>query len=111
MSAFMLNHLPHLLIQILLERPYMISLQINCSNRTSPGNFQVNVEGEEGTVKFEMRINCSYSDGIRWFHKAFSDSAIGEIQRVGFMVRKEKTMEVFPTLERYIAFNRNFLCV
>ena len=73
----------------------MISLQIACNSGIRPGYFQVNVEGEEGTVKFEMRIDCVYSYGIRWFHKAFSDSAIGEIERVGFMVRKEKIRYIF----------------
>ena len=73
----------------ILERPYMISLQIACNSRIKPGHFQINVEGDKGTVKFEMRIYCSYSDGTRWFHKAFSDRAIGEIEHVAFMVRKE----------------------
>lgn len=73
----------------ILERPYMISLQIACNSRIKPGDFQINVEGDKGTVKFEMRIYCSYSYGTKWFHKAFSDRAIGEIERVDFMVRKE----------------------
>ncbi|XP_022337633.2 uncharacterized protein LOC111133481 [Crassostrea virginica] len=65
------------------DRPYMISLQIACNILMKPRDFQVNVEGDKGTVKFEMRIYCSY--GTKWFHKAFSDSAIGEIERVAFM--------------------------
>nr|XP_034327280.1 uncharacterized protein LOC117689716 [Crassostrea gigas] len=64
------------------DKPYLISLQLKCS-RSTYYNVQVNLEGNEGTVKFQMRQSCTSS--YNWNHAAFSDKDIGDLQRVRFM--------------------------
>lgn len=70
-------------LKIFLDKPYLISLQLKCS-RSTYYNVQVNLEGNEGTVKFQMRQSCTSS--YNWNHAAFSDKDIGDLQRVRFMV-------------------------
>lgn len=67
----------------ILDKPYLISLQLRCSYYKSY-NVQVNVEGNKGTVKFQMRQYCTPS--YNWGHDAFSDKDIGDLQQVHFMV-------------------------
>lgn len=67
----------------LLDKPYLISLQLKCSYSKNY-NVQVNVEGNEGTVKFQMSQYCR--TWYKWYHAAFSDKDIGELQQVRFMV-------------------------
>ncbi|XP_048745128.1 uncharacterized protein LOC125658081 isoform X2 [Ostrea edulis] len=67
-------------------RSYLISLQISCGRRYSL-QYQVNLEGLEGTVKFQMTKLCPYSsrNTKKWYHGAFADKDIGQLQRVRFM--------------------------
>ncbi|XP_048745195.2 uncharacterized protein LOC125658102 [Ostrea edulis] len=64
-------------------RSYLISLQMNCNGRDSL-QYQVNLEGPEGTVKFQMTKIC-HSMRVAWYHGAFADKDIGQLQRVRFM--------------------------
>jgi hypothetical protein len=64
----------------------LISLDIACGRNSS--DYQVNLEGSKGTAKFQMtHLTCApkyrYS---KWFHGAFADEDIGELQRVSLMV-------------------------
>ena len=70
-------------LNIFLDKPYLISLQLKCSYSKNY-NVQVNLEGNEGTVKFQMRQYCR--SWYKWYHAAFSDKDIGDLQRVRFMV-------------------------
>ncbi|XP_062601466.1 uncharacterized protein LOC134263170 [Saccostrea cucullata] len=71
------------------DRSYVISLQINCSGRDNPPQYQVNLEGTAGTAKFEMDNLCKggYYGRTSWYHGAFADKDIGQLQRVRLMGR------------------------
>ncbi|XP_062590952.1 uncharacterized protein LOC134252479, partial [Saccostrea cucullata] len=69
------------------DRSYLISLQFYCSRMSL--EYQVNLEGTEGAAKFQMKNLCPYKDRYqrgKWYHGAFSDKDIGQLQRVRFMV-------------------------
>lgn len=77
---------------------------MNCNGRDSL-QYQVNLEGPEGTVKFQMTKIC-HSMRVAWYHGAFADKDIGQLQRVRFMVCIYHHHACF-TFE-YVTFSRWF---
>lgn len=68
-----------------LDKPYFISLQ-TAGTYSKPYHVQVNLEGDEGTVKFHLSYRYLWWWLPSWGTIAVSDKDIGELQWVYLMV-------------------------
>ncbi|XP_062618474.1 uncharacterized protein LOC134280055 [Saccostrea cucullata] len=88
------------------ERPYLISLKLYCRSRSSL-QYQVNLEGGEGTAKFDMKSSCIPHSYGRWYHSAFTDKGIGVIQKIAFM--RAEGLEAITGFQIRTSDNRRIL--